>query len=58
MLEQAKLLNSERIYRISVDLILLEDDLLSLEMPDSFKALLLGDDDTFKIYVRDSLSKK
>jgi hypothetical protein len=57
MLEQAKLLNSERIYRISVDLILIEDDLLSLEMPDSFKALLLGDDDTFKIYVRDSLQR-
>jgi hypothetical protein len=26
-------------------------------MPDSFKALLLGDDDTFKIYVRDSLQR-
>jgi hypothetical protein len=57
MLEQAKLLNTERIYKVSLDLILLEDDLLSLEMPDSFKALLLGDDDTYKIYVRDSLQR-
>jgi hypothetical protein len=57
MLEQARLLNTERIYKVSLDLILLEEDLLSLEMPDSFKALLLGDDDTYKIYVRDSLMR-
>jgi len=61
MLEQARQkglkLNPERIYKVSLDLILLEDDLLSLEMPDSFKSLLLGDDDTYKIYVRDSLMR-
>jgi len=61
MLEQARQkglkLNPERIYKVSLDLILLEDDLLSLEMPDSFKSLLLGDDDTYKIYVRNSLMR-
>jgi len=34
-----------------MDLIPLEDDLLSLEMPDSFAHYCLGDDDSYKIYV-------
>lgn len=57
ILEQAGFFKEDRIYKVSLDLILLDDDLYSLEMFDSFKSLLLQDDDTYKIYVRDSLMR-
>ena len=34
-----------------MDLIPLDDDLLSLEMNDQFSHYMLGDDDNYKVYV-------
>ena len=34
---------------------MLEDDLLSLELPDNFAHYMLQDDDTYKIYVQKSI---
>lgn len=40
-----------------MDLIPLEDDLLSLELDDNFAHHLLQDDDTYKVYVQYSLHR-
>jgi hypothetical protein len=40
-----------------MDLIPLEDDLLSLELADNFFHYLLGDDDSYKIYVQNSINR-
>jgi len=40
-----------------MDLIPLEDDLLSLEMNDNFAHYLLEDDDSYKIYVQNSINR-
>ena len=40
-----------------MDLIPLEDDLLSLEMNDNFAHYLLEDDDSYKIYVQSSIGR-
>lgn len=37
----------DRIQQFSIDLFLLEEDLLSLELPDDFRHFLLADDDTY-----------
>ena len=50
-------LNDERIQYLSLDLLQLDDDLLSLELPGSFANCLLNDDDTYKIYVQNSLQR-
>lgn len=50
-LEKAGLYDEERIKNISLDLIPLEDDLLSLELVDNFAHYMLGDDDSYKVYV-------
>lgn len=47
----------ERIKSIAMDLIPLEDDLLSLEMEGNFAHYLLGDDDSYKIYVQNSINR-
>jgi hypothetical protein len=49
------LLTEERIHHIALDLLQLEEDLLSLELPSSFASHVLDDDDTQKIYVQTSL---
>lgn len=43
--------NEEKISQINMDLIPLEEDLLSLELPNNFAHHMLQDDDTYKIYV-------
>lgn len=40
-----------------MDLIPLEEDMLSLELPDNFKHHMLQDDDTYKVYVQYSLHR-
>ncbi len=40
-----------------MDLIPLEDDLLSLELNDNFTHYMLQDDDSYKVYVKDSISR-
>tara|TARA_B110000285_G_C15098654_1_gene603618 strand:+ start:567 stop:1271 length:705 start_codon:yes stop_codon:yes gene_type:complete len=40
-----------------MDLIPLEDDLLSLELPDNFAHHMLQDDDTYKVYVQYSIHR-
>ena len=50
-LEKAGLYDEERIKQIAMDLIPLEDDVLSLEMIDNFGHYVLGDDDSYKVYV-------
>ena len=47
----------DKISQISMDLIPLEQDLYSLELPDSFAHYCLGDDDTYKIYVQNSINR-
>lgn len=37
----------DRIQQFQIDLFLLEEDLLSLELPDDFRHFLLADDDTY-----------
>ena len=47
----------ERISQIALDLIPLEEDVLSLELTDNFAHYMLGDDDSYKIYVQTSVNR-
>jgi hypothetical protein len=40
-----------------MDLIPLDDDLLSLEMNDHFSHYMLNDDDNYKVYVQNSINR-
>jgi len=40
-----------------MDFIALEDDMLSLELPDNFAHHLLMDDDTYQVYVQQSIHR-
>jgi hypothetical protein len=51
LLEINGLLVEDRIHHFALDLLQLDEDLLSMELPRSFANLLLDDDDTQKIYV-------
>ena len=51
LLWEHKMFNEEKISQINMDLIPLEEDLLSLELPNNFAHHMLQDDDTYKIYV-------
>jgi hypothetical protein len=57
LLELNGLLNEERIAHLSLDLLQLDEDLLSMELPRSFANHLLDDDDSYKIYVQSSLQR-
>lgn len=57
LLEINGLLIEERIHHFALDLLQLDEDLMSLELPKSFANLLLDDDDTQKIYVQSSLQR-
>jgi len=37
--------------------VLLEDDLQSLELPDDFRHFMLDDDDTYQVYVQNSIAR-
>eukprot|EP00347_Sterkiella_histriomuscorum_P010829 403374767 len=56
-LEKEKLFSEERVSHIAMDLIPLEEDLLSLEMADNFAHYMLGDDDNYKVYVQTSINR-
>ena len=36
---------------------MLEEDLLSLELPDDFRHFMLADDDTYQVYVANSINR-
>jgi hypothetical protein len=40
-----------------MDLVPLEEDLLSLELADNFAHYMLGDDDSYKVYVQSSINR-
>ena len=40
-----------------MDLIPLSDDLLSLELNDHFAHYMLQDDDSYKVYIKDSIAR-
>lgn len=41
----------DKIHHFALDLLQLDEDLLSLELPRSFANHLLDDDDSYKVYV-------
>jgi len=51
------LLFEDKIQHFALDLLQLDDDLLSLELPRSFANHLLDDDDSYKVYVQASLQR-
>ncbi len=57
VLRLLQLYDEDRIRQITIDLIPLEEDLLSLEMNDNFSHYLLGDDDSYKVYVQNSINR-
>ena len=57
LLEINGLLIEDRIHHFALDLLQLDEDLLSMELPRSFANCLLDDDDTQKIYVQSSLQR-
>ena len=55
LLEMHSQLIEERIHHFALDLLQLDDDLLSMELPRSFANHLLDDDDSYKVYVQASV---
>ena len=51
------MLNPERLLSVALDLVQLETDLLSLELPGDFAHFTLRDDDTYKVYVQNSINR-
>lgn len=51
LLIKEKFIFEDRITQINMDLIPLDDDLLSLEQPNNFLHHMLQDDDSYKVYV-------
>jgi len=47
----------DKISQINMDLVPLDDDLLSLEQPDNFLHHMLQDDDSYKVYVQYSIHR-
>ena len=47
----------DRIQHFALDLLMLEDDLMSLELPDDFRHFHLCDDDTYQVYVQNSINR-
>lgn len=57
MLTEHKMFNEANISQINMDLVPLDDDLLSLEQPDNFLHHMLQDDDTYKVYAQCSIHR-
>lgn len=57
LLKDADFLNEQNIHQMDMDLVALEEDLLSLELPDNFAHHMLQDDDEYKVYVQYSITK-
>lgn len=49
--------SEEKVSQIAMDLIPLEEDLLSLELIDNFSHYMLEDDDAYKVYVQNSINR-
>jgi hypothetical protein len=49
--------SEDKVSQIAMDLIPLEEDLLSLELIDNFSHYLLEDDDSYKVYVQNSINR-
>jgi hypothetical protein len=49
--------SEDKVSQIAMDLIPLEEDLLSLELVDNFSHYLLEDDDSYKVYVQNSINR-
>lgn len=49
--------SEERTSQIAMDLIPMEEDVLSLELADNFAHYMLSDDDSYKIYVQTSINR-
>lgn len=47
----------DRIQHFALDFLMLEDDLMSLELPDDFRHFMLADDDTYQVYVQNSINR-
>lgn len=50
-------IDKENVAHINMELIPLENDMLSMELPNNFARHMLEDDDTYKIYVQYSIHK-
>ena len=48
---------NDRIQQFALDFVLLEEDLMSLELPDDFRHFMLADDDTYQVYVQNSINR-
>jgi hypothetical protein len=57
LLNENKLFQEDRISQINMDLVPLEDDMLSLELPNNFAHHMMQDDDTYKVYVQYSINR-
>jgi hypothetical protein len=55
MLKTEGQIEDEQILELDIDLIALENDLLSLEMDSSFADFTLGSDDSYKVYIDKSI---
>jgi hypothetical protein len=51
LLKKYDLLKPDRIFHVSLDLLQLENDLFSLELPNNYSHYILRDDDLYKVYV-------
>ena len=57
LLEKHGLNTPDRVFYVALDLISIESDLMSLELPDNFAHHMLRDDDTYKVYVQSSVKR-
>jgi hypothetical protein len=49
LLQENNLLFEDRLSHFKLDLLVLDEDLLSLELPDNFMHFMLQDDDSYKV---------
>lgn len=57
LLEINGLLDEDKMHHFALDLLQLDEDLLSMELPRSFANHVLDDDDSYKVYVQQSLQR-
>jgi hypothetical protein len=57
LLEEHELYSRQSVRSLQLDIFLLEEDLLSNELPDNFMHYMLGDDDAYKVTVMDSIKR-
>lgn len=57
LLDRMNLNSSDRVFYVALDLVSIEADLMSLELPNNFANHVLRDDDTYKVYVQSSIKR-